>query len=756
MSKSEPFKGVIGRTHTESTPWWPEPKRTVDDSPNVVTILFDDTGFSHFGCYGSTIETPNIDRLAAGGLRYTNFHTTALCSPTRACLMTGRNHHTVGMRMIANANTGFPNTRGNISHHAATIGEMLREEDYATLCVGKWHLAQAQDTSAAGPFDHWPVQRGYDRYYGFLDGETDQFYPSLIYDNHHVEPPCGPEDGYHLTEDLIDKSMEFIRDLKSNRPDRPYLLNLSFGATHAPHQAPPEFIEKYRGRFDAGWDVIREEWYQRQLSMGIIPEGTELAPRNRGVRPWDELSENEQKFAIRLQEAFAGFLDHTDHHIGRLISFLEDIGDLDNTIIFLLSDNGASQEGTSTGLMDGSRYFAGVMGEDVDGIQSRLDDIGGPHSHTNYPWGWAQVGNTPLKRYKQNTFGGGVRDPLIIHYPAKIKERGGIRQQFHHVNDIVPTILELLNIEPREIYNDYNQIPIAGISMMYTWDNPDEKSRKGPQYFEMFGHRGIWADGWKAVAHHKRRTPFDDEEWELYHLDEDFSECHNLAGEKPEKLREMIDLWWTEAGKNGVLPLDDRTAGLFNVGRFRPGSQSARSHYVYYPPISQVPNNVTPGMGLRDWLMTAEIERPDASTNGVLVASGTQNTGFSWYIKDGKMMFDDNNYTEHHVVSSDQEVPVGSSTLGVLFTWRDQKGTITLLINGVECGSMGVPTAIRGGSSGMSIGLDSLSPVTDDYQAPFPFTGKITKVEVNLEPFKSASDEHEDAKAKFNAEMSRQ
>ena len=756
MSRSEPFKGVIGKTYADSTPWWPEPKRTVDDSPNIVTIMFDDTGFSHFGCYGSTIETPNIDRLAAGGLRYTNFHTTALCSPTRACLMTGRNHHTVGMRMIANANTGFPNTRGNISHHAATIGEMLREEDYATLCVGKWHLAQAQDTSTAGPFDHWPVQRGYDRYYGFLDGETDQFYPSLTYDNHHVKPPCGPEDGYHLTEDLIDKSMDFIRDLKSNRPDRPYLLNLSFGATHAPHQAPREFIEKYRGRFDAGWDVIREEWYQRQLSMGVIPEGTELAPRNRGVRPWDELSENEKKFAIRLQEAFAGFLDHTDHHIGRLVSFLEDIGDLDNTIIFLLSDNGASQEGTSTGLMDGSKYFAGVMGEDVDKIQSRLDEIGGPHSHTNYPWGWAQVGNTPLKRYKQNTFGGGVRDPLIIHYPAKIKEGGGIRQQFHHVSDIVPTILDLLDVEPREIYNDYNQIPISGTSMMYTWDNPDEKSRKGPQYFEMFGHRGIWADGWKAVSHHKRGTPFDESEWELYHLDEDFSECHDLSAEKPEKLREMIDLWWAEAGKYGVLPLDDRTAGLFNVGRFRPGAPTARTHYVYYPPISQIPNNVTPGMGLRDWLMTAEIERPDASANGVLVASGTQNTGFSWYIKDGKMVFDDNDYTEHFVVSSDQEVPVGSSTLGVLFTWRDKKGTITLQINGVECGSMAVPTAIRGGSNGMSIGLDNLSPVTDDYQAPFPFTGKINKVEVNLKPFNSSSDEHEDAKAQFDAEMSKQ
>jgi len=396
------------------------------------------------------------------------------------------------------------------------------------------------------------------------------------------------------------------------------------------------------------------------------------------------------------------------------------------------------------------------MAEDVDAIQSRLDDIGGPRSHTNYPWGWAQVGNTPLKRYKQNTFGGGVRDPLIIHYPPKTKDRGGIRSQFHHVNDIVPTILELLSIEPRESYRGYHQIPIAGTSMAYTIDGPDEKSRKGPQYFEMFGHRGIWAEGWKAVTHHKRRTPFADTEWELYHLDEDFSECRNLAAEKPEKLREMIDLWWTEAGQKGVLPLDDRTAGLFDVGRYRPGSPTARSKYVYHPPISQIPNAVTPGMGPRDWLMTAEVERPDASADGVLVASGTQNVGFSWYIKGNKMMFDGNIYTEHYVVSSDRNVPVGTSTLGVRFAWQGQEGTVALLIDGTESGSLAVPSTLRGGSNGMSVGKDNLSPVTDDYEAPFAFGGTIRKLEVNLEPFKSRTDEREEAKTRFRTEMSRQ
>ena len=305
MSHYEKFKGVIGRTVKESTPWWPEPKRTVKNTPNVVVILFDDLGFSHFGCYGSTIETPNIDRLAADGIRFSNFHTTPLCSPTRACLLTGRNHHTVGMGVISNMTNGYPNRRGNITRHAATIAEMLREEGFATFCVGKWHLAQTADTSTAGPFEQWPLQRGFDRFYGFMEGETDQFYPQLTYDNHYVDPPYGPEDGYHLTEDLVDKSMEFIRDLKSVRPDRPYFLYLSFGATHSPHQIPPEFIEKYKGRFDAGWDKIRKEWFENQLKQGVIPENTELAPRNKRVEPWEDLSDNAKHFALKLQEAFA-------------------------------------------------------------------------------------------------------------------------------------------------------------------------------------------------------------------------------------------------------------------------------------------------------------------------------------------------------------------------------------------------------------------------------------------------------------------
>jgi arylsulfatase len=755
MSNHEVFKGKIGRTHKESIPWWPEPKRSAKDSPNVVVMLFDDTGFSHFGCYGSTIETPNIDRLAAGGIRFTNFHTTTLCSPTRACLLTGRNHHTVGMRSLANFSSGFPHLRGQITPHAAMIAEMLRDEGYATFAVGKWHLTQTQDTSAAGPFDQWPLQRGFDRYYGFLEGETDQFYPELCYDNHYVDPPYGPEQGYHLTEDLVDRSIGFIRDLKSVRPDRPYFLYLAFGATHAPHQAPREFIEKYRGRFDAGWDVIREQWYRRQLDMGIIPQGTELAPRNPGVKPWDELTENEKRFALRLQEAFAGFLDHTDHHIGRLVSFLEKMGDLDNTIIILLSDNGASQEGGATGLMDEMKFYIGLS-DDVNALQSRLDEIGGPHSHPNYPWGWAQAGNTPFKWYKQDTFEGGVHDPLIIHWPAWIKDQGGIRAQFHHVIDVVPTILELLGIEPPDTYRGYVQIPVAGVSMAYTFSAPDEKTRKGSQYFEMFGHRGIWSDGWKAVTYHHQGEPFTDTEWELYHLDEDFSECRNLAAENPQKLREMIDLWWIEAGRHGVLPLDDRLIELFLMSRMRPGSPSARTRFVYYPPVSHIPSATSPGLGGRNWSMSAEVERPDKTAGGVLVASGSQNVGFSWYVKDEQLVFDSNAFADHYIVRSTRRVPVGLSSLGVKFSWMGTKGTIALLIEGSECGSMDVPSPVRGSSLGMSIGRDNLSPVTDDYQAPFPFSGTIRRLEVEVRPLQSRQDERQDAEIRHRTEMARQ
>ncbi len=749
----EAFEGAIGRTHEDSEPWWPEEPRPPKASPNVVVIVLDDTGFAHFGCYGSTIDTPNIDNLASNGLRFTGFHTTALCSPSRACLLTGRNHHSVGMRALSNFDTGYPNMRGAVTKHAATLAEVLRESGYATFAAGKWHLAPMRDASAAGPHDQWPLQRGFDRYYGFLQGETDQFRPELTHDNHPVDPPRSSEDGYHVSEDLVDRSIGFVRDLKAVRPDRPFFLYLAFGATHAPHQAPREYVEKYRGRFDAGWDRIREQWFERQKAMGIVPPETQLAPRNPGVRPWEELSENEKRFALRLQEAFAGFLDHTDEQIGRLVSFLDELGLQDDTLIILLSDNGASQEGGPEGMMDAFKYFNGVP-EDIDAVVERLDDIGGPHSHTNYPWGWAQAGNTPLKWYKQNTFGGGVRDPLVIQWRSRIRDRGGVRHQFHHVTDIVPTVLEELGIEPPASVQGYQQMPIHGTSMSYALDEPDAPGRKGVQYFEMFGHRGIWLDGWKAVSYHRRGTPYDDDEWELYHLDEDFSETRNLAIERPDKLRELIDRWWVEAGKYDVLPLDDRNVELFG-GTARPGTPHAQRAYVYYPPISHLPADASPRLGSRSWQITAEIERPDGGCEGVLVAQGTHNTGLSFYVKENRLVFDYNYFAQHTRVTSEIDLPVGRCKASVRFVRRDQSGEATLLIDGAAAGHAHVPRILRMiGSTGLDVGRDSLSSVTDDYEAPFEFTGRIHRLAFEL--LRREDVEREAAEAEARAELARE
>ena len=729
MASDQPFEesfgGVIGRTATESKPWWPEPPDH-QDTPNVVVILFDDTGFAHLGCYGSDIDTTNIDRLAAGGIRYNNFHTTALCSPTRASLLTGRNHHAVGMRSIANFDTGYPNMRGRISHNAATLAELLNDAGFATFALGKWHLCPMTETSMAGPFDDWPLQRGFDRFYGFLQAETDQFHPELTYDNHHLEPPSGEDESYHLSEDLTDRAIEFVRESKSLRPDRPFFTYLAWGATHSPHQAPQSYLDKYRGAYDEGWDVVRQRYFERQLELGIIPEGTELAPRNRGVRPWDELSKPEQKLAARLQEAFAAFLDHTDVQIGRFVDFLASIDELDNTIFVVTSDNGASQEGFATGVVDEMRFFNGIP-EDIEEAQDRLDDIGGPRSHSNYPWGWAQVGNTPLKWYKQNTFGGGVRDPLIVHWPKRITDGGAIREQFHHISDLTPTILDLVGVTQPASFAGKPQLPVTGTSMAYSFLSPNAPTTRRAQYFEMFGHRGIWSDGWKAVTNHRRGTPFDDDVWELYHVAEDFSETNNLADAHPEKLQELIDLWWREAEENGVLPLDDDVSGVAFRAR-RPGTNHAEKSYRFLPPLSRVPNEAAPAIGGRSWRMAADIELVTADEAGVLVAWGTANTGLACYLLNGEVVFDYNLFGTHHELRA--PVPGnGAATVTVTFDRTDSGADVSLTVGDGTPATMTVPWVLRMiGMSGMDVGRDAGSPITPAYEGPFPFEGAFTEL----------------------------
>ena len=753
MSIGEPhFGGRIGRTVAESEPWWPAPPKPPGAAPNVVMVVFDDTGFAHFGCYGSTIETPTIDRLAAGGLRYAGFHTTALCSPSRACLLTGRNHHAVGMRGVSNFDTGFPNMRGAITPRAATVAELLREQGYATYSAGKWHLAPMHECSAAGPHDNWPLQKGFDRFYGFLQGETDQFYPELTADNHHIDPPGRPEDGYHVSADLVDQSMGWIRDLKSVRPDRPFFLHLAFGATHAPHQSPREYIEKYRGRFDSGWDEVRERWFERQIGLGIVPKGTTLSPRNPGVQPWAELSDNQRIFAARLQEAFAGFLEHTDAQLGRLVDFLEAHELLDDTLLIVVSDNGASQEGGPNGVMDEFSFF-NLMSEDIDDIvANRLDDIGGPYSHSNIPWGWAQAGNTPLRWYKQNTYGGGVRDPLVIHWPARIRDGGGIRHQFCHVTDVTPTVLDVTGIEVPGEFHGHQQIPLHGESLVYTWDDPGVRTQRQVQYFEQFGHRGLWLDGWKAVTYHQKGVPFESDEWALYNLEEDFSECHDLGAEQPKKLRELVDAWWAEAGTNDVLPLDDRTWELFG-GSPRPGTPHYRDEYVYTPPISHIPADAAPPLGGRSWTGSFDVTVPEGGCEGVLYARGSHNVGHSFFIKDGKLQFDYNALGTHYRAAFDVNLAPGAHKLEARFDRQARGGRLTLAVDGDDLGSIEIPTLVRMlGSTGLDVGRDGLSTVVDDYEGPFPFTGELSRVTFRIRSRRDEADITATARAELAKE----
>jgi arylsulfatase A-like enzyme len=739
MTRRSRFEGTIGRTIADSQAWFDEPPHPVPDAPNVVVVVLDDTGFAQFGCYGSDIDTPNVDALAAGGAQFTNFHVTPLCSPTRAALLTGRSNHAVGMRSLSNFRTGFPNQIGHITNHAATIAEVLREEGYATFCVGKWHLAPMEQCSAAGPFDQWPLARGFDRFYGFLEGETDQFHPALTCDNHPIDPPRKPDDergeGYHLSEDLVDQLLKMVADSTGVRPDRPFFAYLPFGATHAPHQAPASYLAKYKGRYDEGWDVVRKRWYERQLELGVIPPGTELAPRNPGVEAWDTLPANQQKLACRLQEAFAAFLDHTDDQIGRLIEGLREMGQFENTIFVLLADNGASQEGGPFGVMHEMKFFNGIL-ESPDEAIAKIDDIGGPHSHTNYPWGWAQAGNSPFKWYKQNTHEGGVHVPLIVHAPGRVTAPGELRDQFVNVTDVAPTIYELVGVTPPDVYRGLDQLPVTGDSFASALTESTAPSTNTLQYFEMTGSRALVAEQhgvrWKAVCKHTQGADYDDDVWELYRLTDDWSECRDLAGEQPDQLADLINLWWQEAERHGVLPLDDRMVELFGA-RFRPNSpHPVDRRYVYRPPMSPMPGQAAAAIGGHSFDLTARITR-DPGDEGVLFASGTENSGLSIFVQNERVVIDYNAFDVHTILESAIEVPVGSSTLVAAFRRDGRTGSMALEVDGQPAGSANLDLYMRMMSSvGPSVGFDHGSAVSNRYAAPFPFSGTLHEIVIQL------------------------
>ncbi|HLK26928.1 MAG TPA: sulfatase-like hydrolase/transferase, partial [Caulobacteraceae bacterium] len=595
------------------------------------------------------------------------------------------------------------------------------------------------------------LQKGFDRYYGFLQGETDQFFPELTCDNHFIDPPGGPDDGYHVSEDIVDRGCDMVRNLTSLVPERPFFLYLAFGAMHSPHQAPRSYLETWRGRFDAGWDVAREEWFARQKAMGIVPEATRLAPRNPGVKPWTELTANEQAFAARLQEAFAAFLEHTDDQIGRLVQFLKSIHRFENTIFLLLSDNGASQEGGQTGVLDEMKWFNGIR-ENVDEAVARLDDIGGPDSHCNIPWGWAQAGNTPLRWYKQNTHGGGVRDPLIVHWPAGVTARGETRGQFCHAIDVAPTILDLAGLAPPKSVAGVAQMPMHGTSLAPALESATAAPARGAQYFEMLGHRGIWRDGWKAVTRHAPGQPFESDRWELYHLAEDFSEYEDLAEREPERLAALRALFNEEAERNGVFPLDDRSAMQLFRASGRPGLPTSRTRFVYHPPISHLVADACPP-GARGFTMAIELSHPDGEADGALIARGSANSGFALYVKEGRLVFDYNHFHDHTRLAAPEALAAGARTVTVSVDRSpDGGGDIEMQIDGRVVGAGRAPKLLyMVSSTGMDIGR-SLSPVTADYSAPFVYPGRIERVMFEVPDAKPRGE----VRAEVRAEMVRQ
>ncbi len=732
---SEPsFAGVVGRTVADSEPWWPDAPWEGRPRRDVVVIVLDDVGFADLGCYGSEIATPNIDALAAGGLRYTEFHTTTLCSPTRACLLTGRNHHAVGMSMVAEWDTGFPNGRSRVTPAAATLAEVLGDDGYATFAVGKWHLAPPAEQTQAGPFHNWPLAKGFDRYYGFLQGYTDQFHPELVQDNTVIDPPARPDDGYHLSEDLADHAVAFVGDHLALTPDRPFFVYLAFGACHWPLQAPTEYLDRYRGRYDVGWDEIRAERFARQRELGVVPDSAALPPHDDLVRPWDDLRDDQRVFAARLQEAYAGFLEHTDAQIGRVIDHLRAAGRLDDTIVVLLSDNGASSEGGPQGILNITRFF-NAMPSDIDQARDRLDEIGGPTVQVAYPAGWAEASNTPVRRYKGTTHGGGVRDPLIVHWPGGIADGGGIRRQFHHVIDVFPTIAEVVGVEVPTIHRGVEQMPVHGTSLAYTFADPDARGRRRRQHFEMAGHRAIWVDGWKAVTFHPASSSFDDDRWELYHVAEDFSELDDLAAEEPERLEQLVAAWWEEAERYGVLPLDDRVVErVAHLGP--PWSPRRRTSFSFPGAAARIPAVGVPAVVNRSFEIRAVVDRSSPDDGGVLVAHGGVGGGYALYVQDARLVYEYDHAGERTRLVSDAEVPLGTSVLSLRF---ERTGTLTgtarLAIDGTSAGETTVrrTLGLMPSTRGFQVGRDTQSPASPNYDAPFPFSGRLHRVEVDLD-----------------------
>ena len=759
----ESFNGVIGNTLDESSPSWPKITRAKKDAPNVVVFAWDDVGYGQLSPFGGLCNTPTMDRLAKGGLRYSNFQTTALCSPTRGSLLTGRNHHKLGLSAITELSLGYPGHNGYMGFEHGFISEILKQSGYNTFAVGKWHLAPAVETGPGGPFTRWPLGRGFERYYGFLGGDTDQWFPDLTHDNHAIKPPASPEDGYHLNIDLADKAINFVKDATNNAPDRPFFLYYAPGAGHAPHHVEKEWIEKQKGKFDMGWDEYRKKVYQQQLKMGLIPPGTPLSERDPDIPAWDSLSEEAKRMYCRQMEVYAAFLEQTDYHFGRFIDFLEKSGRLENTIVVVISDNGASAEGDVHGTFNEALFFNGIEEKLEDNLK-HFDEWGAPGTFPHYSWGWTWAGDTPFRRWKRETYRGGTSDPCIVSWPKGIKARGEVRQQYTYVTDIAPTILEALDIKAPKKIRGVTQSPMDGVSFAHTFEDDKAESKHRTQYFEMFGHRSIYHDGWRAVcpfpgtsfaeAAKKDRyfgmpltnellRELDMEGWELYYVTKDLSETKNLAKEEPAKLREMIQRWYSEAGKYNVFPL--ASADLRRMNAERPSVARPRDRYVYYPGSAPIAFAAAPQIYNCPYSISADVEIPEGGAEGIILCQGSRSAGWALFLKDGCLHYIQNYVgLERFKVGSDKAVSPGKHNLRFEFeptgkpdfkSGKGSPGHARLFMDGELIAQTHFPytTPNMFGVLGLSCGYaayDSVDPKV--YRVPFTFTGEIERVVLDL------------------------
>ncbi|NGX07332.1 sulfatase-like hydrolase/transferase [Mycobacteroides franklinii] len=766
------FNGKIALDIRDSEPdWTPYAAPTAPEgAPNVLYLVWDDTGIATWDCFGGLVEMPAMSRIAERGVRLSQFHTTALCSPTRASLLTGRNATTVGMATIEEFTDGFPNCSGRIPFDTALLSEVLAEKGWNTYCVGKWHLTPLEESNLAATKRHWPLSRGFERFYGFMGGETDQWYPDLVYDNHPVEPPATPEEGYHLSKDIADKTIEFIRDAKVIAPDKPWFSYVCPGAGHAPHHVFKEWADKYAGKFDMGYELYREIVLENQKRLGIVPSDTELSPVNpyldvKGpngepwplqdtVRPWDSLNDEEKRLFSRMAEVFAGFLSYTDDQIGRILDYLDESGQLDNTIIVVISDNGASGEGGPNGSVNEVKFFNGY----IDTVEESLrfyDSLGGTDTYNHYPIGWAMGFNTPYKLYKRYaSHEGGIADTAIISWPKGITAHGEVRDTYINVCDITPTIYDLLGITPPDAVKGVAQKPLDGLSFKAALQDPAANTGKDTQFYTMLGTRGIWHKGWFANTVHAA-TPsgwshFDKDRWELFHIDADRSQCHDLADTHPEKLEELKQLWFDEAAKYNGLPLADLNI-LETLTRWRPYLVGERKSFTYYPNTAALGIGAAVDIRGQSFSILAEVTA-EAGAEGVIFKQGGAHGGHVLFIQDGKLHYVYNFMGEkEQKVSSPDAVPLGAHVLGVRFAKtgtvagsHTPVGDVTLFIDEQAVGSLaGVeihPGTFGLAGASLSIGRNSGSAVSSDYKAPYPFTGgTIAQVVVDIsgEPYEN-------------------